>query len=75
VFPVTRRTRRLLSAALFGTWVAGCGLGLYDDSGSPAPGIWWTFVCPDGGDVDAEGGCEPPPCPEAGAGGATGDCE
>jgi len=48
------------------TSLAACGRGLYDDTGDPAPGAWWPFVCPDGGDVDAEGGCPRPPCPDAG---------
>ncbi len=49
--------------------IAACGLGLYDDDGSAAPGTWWPFVCPDGGPVELDGSCLPP-CPDGGADGA-----
>jgi hypothetical protein len=57
----------LLGAAL----IAGCGFGLYSDDGSPSPGSWWPWACPDGGDASADGGCLPR-CPD-GAVDAQGD--
>jgi hypothetical protein len=66
----------LLSATLGATLLAACGRGLYDGTGDPAPGSWWPFVCPDGGDVDAEGGCALPLCPDGSSeGDANGRCQ
>jgi hypothetical protein len=47
----------LVSALLL---LAACGIGTYRDTGSPEPGAWWPWVCPDSGNVAPEGGCEPP---------------
>jgi hypothetical protein len=66
----------LLGLVLGVAALAACGLGLDDDTGKPAPGAWWPFVCLDGGDVDAEGGCALPPCPDGGSDAdANGGCE
>ncbi|MGD0524415.1 MAG: hypothetical protein ABSE49_04700 [Polyangiaceae bacterium] len=61
--------RLLLLTALATIPLGACGLGLYDGTGNPEPGpSYWPWVCPDGGDVDAEGGCpELPTCPDGGA--------
>jgi len=37
-----------------------CGIGTYADTGSPTPGPWWPWVCPDGGGPAPDAGCEPP---------------
>ncbi len=58
----SRRSRNLL-LALFTTLalaLAACGNGLYDDSGQPAPGQWWPWVCADGS-LAPDAGC-PPVC-------------
>jgi len=69
----TKSTRagllQVIALALAATSIAACGLGLYDDDGSAAPGPWWPFVCPDGGAVDPDGSCLPP-CPDGGEDGA-----
>jgi hypothetical protein len=66
----------VLATALGIASLTACSRGLDDDTGVPEPGPWWPFVCPDGGDVDAEGGCPLPPCPDSGSDGeANGGCE
>ncbi|MGA2450961.1 MAG: hypothetical protein ABTD50_20045 [Polyangiaceae bacterium] len=40
--------------------LAGCGIDLYADDGSPNPCQWWPWVCPDGGILGDEG-CSAPP--------------
>jgi hypothetical protein len=56
--------------------LAACSFGLYSDDGSPSPGQWWPWVCPDAGDALApEAGCEPPHrCPDGGADGDRDGC-
>jgi hypothetical protein len=36
-----------------------CGIGTYADTGSPTPGPWWPWVCPDGGEPAPDAGCKP----------------
>ncbi len=74
--------RAVLLALCLAAPTAACGIGLYDDTGSPEPGQWWPWVCADGGEPDGEGGCEPAaPASDARAhdacadGGADGPCE
>ena len=61
-----------LAAAL---GLAACGSGLYDDSGQPAPGQWWPWVCADGGPAPDSGCLAPPACDGgSGDGGIDGGC-
>ncbi len=61
------RTSLLALGAALG--LLACGSGFYDDSGQPAPGQWWPWVCADGG-LAPDAGCgAPPPCPDGGADG------
>ena len=46
--------------------LSACGSGLYDDSGRPAPGQWWPWVCADGGLAPDSGCTAPPTCADGG---------
>jgi hypothetical protein len=51
----------VLAAAAFALGVAACGFGTDDDTGRAQPGLWWPWVCPDGGTPNADNGCLPAP--------------
>lgn len=46
---------------------AGCGFGLADDTGKPAPSDYWKWACPDGGAPAPDAGCRPAVPADAGA--------
>jgi hypothetical protein len=54
-----RDTMRAFVLSLCLTMIAACGIGTYGDTGSPAPGQWWPWVCPDGGAPAGDAGCLP----------------
>ena len=47
----------IAAIAAFSLSAVSCGFGTYDDTGGAVPGQWWPWVCPDGGDPSADGGC------------------
>jgi hypothetical protein len=58
--PRSGRVLLLCLGAACVTSAAACGFGTYADTGSPEPGTWWPWVCPDSGDLAPEAGCLPP---------------
>jgi hypothetical protein len=74
---------RTLVLAVCMAMPAACGIGPYGDTGSPEPGPWWPWVCPDGGTPAPDAGCLPaqptdararPSCVDGG-GSADAECE
>jgi hypothetical protein len=69
--------------ALCATTLAACGIGTYGDTGTPEPGQWWPWVCPDASTPAADAGCLPARPPDARAptscvddgGSAAAECE
>ena len=61
----TRGHRRATLLMLVVGLASGCGLGTYDDNGSPFPGQWWPWVCPDGSPAP-DAGCPDAACPDGG---------
>jgi hypothetical protein len=60
----------LLLATAAAITAAGCGFGRADDTGSPIPGQYWGWVCPNGDAPVGDAGC---PSADGGASDATGD--
>ena len=47
------------SLVLWALLCEACGLGTYEDTGSPEPGQSWPWVCPETGMPAPEAGCGP----------------
>jgi hypothetical protein len=52
------KLHRFALALCLGVSIA-TGCTLYDDTGTPDPGVYWSWVCPETGDPAPEAGCGP----------------